>query len=145
MGWVVWSEFRSFLPVPTPSVRVRAKRQVPPCVPIRPYLEAVGAVAEHDEALEERLGEARLGRLLADDHGAQLSVGLRSVNTNTIQCKYMCVWLSCGFRGGGCGARFRGWGPAHQKSKSQACTSACAYLAVVPDHDELLGAHHDGD
>lgn len=52
-------------------------------------------MAEHDEALEERLGEARLGRLLADDHGAQLSVGLRSVYI------YVCVWLSCGFGGAG--------------------------------------------
>lgn len=35
-------------------------------------LQAVGAVAEHDEAFEEGLREAGLGRLLADDDGAQL-------------------------------------------------------------------------
>lgn len=120
MGWVVWSEFRSFLPVPTPSVRVRAKRQVPPCVPVRPYLEAVGAVAEHDEALEERLGEARLGRLLADDHGAQLSVGLRSVYV----C--VCVWLSCGF-GGGMRCKIQGLGTGPSKIKIT-CMHVCLCL-----------------
>lgn len=52
-------------------------------------LQAVGSVSEDDEALEQRLREAGLGRPLAHDDGSE--------------------------------------------------------LAVVSDHDELLGAHDDGD
>ena len=38
------------------------------------HLQAVRAVREHDEALEEGLGEPGLGRLLVDDDRAELAV-----------------------------------------------------------------------
>ena len=38
------------------------------------YLEAVGSMAEDDEAFEEGLGESGLGRSLADDHRGELAV-----------------------------------------------------------------------